>query len=312
MPIPSRFGRWVSRDGVIAYLEEYVAHHGIEVQTGVAVQRIDREGDEWVLRTSEGDLTSDTVVVATGYNHTPVAPEWPGLESFDGEVIHASRYRNAEPYAGRDVLVVGPGNTGAEIAVDLVEGGARQVWLAVRSAPHIVRRTTAGWPAQGTGILVRRLPAPVVNQLARAMSMASVPDLSEYGLPRPDTGLLTRAREGAIPVQDVGIIAAVQARTVTPVAAVEAVEGGEVLLSDGTRLSPQVIIAATGYSRGLDSLVGHLGVLDERGRPIAHGGSTPWGAPGLYFTGYTNPISGMFRELRIDARKIARAISGHR
>jgi putative flavoprotein involved in K+ transport len=312
MPIPRRFGRWVSRDGVIAYLEDYAAHHGIEVRTGVAVDRIDREGSAWVLRTSQGTVQASAVVVATGYNHTPVEPSWPGLESFAGEVIHASRYRNPSAYAGRDVLVVGPGNTGAEIAVDLVEGGARQVWLAVRTPPHIVRRTTAGWPAQGTGILVRRLPVPLVDQLARAMSKVSVPDLAEYGLPKPDTGLQTRVLQGAIPVQDVGLIAAVQARTVTPVAAVEAFEGAEVILADGTRLSPEVVIAATGYSRGLDDLVGHLGVLDARGRPVAHGGSTPPGAPGLYFTGYTNPISGMFRELRIDARRIARAITGRR
>ena len=312
LPIPRRFGRWVSRDGVIAYLEEYVAHHDLEVRPGVDVHRIDREGEGWVLRTSVGDLSASTVVVATGYNHTPVEPSWPGLERFAGEVIHASRYRNATPYAGRDVLVVGPGNTGSEIAVDLVEGGARQVWLAVRTAPHIVRRTTAGWPAQGTGILVRRLPVPVVDRLARAMALVSVPDLGEYGLPRPQAGLLTRSREGAIPVQDVGIIAAVQARTVTPVAAVEACEAGGVVLADGTRLSPDVVIAATGYSRGLEPLVEHLGVLDGRGRPLAHGGSTALGAPGLYFTGYTNPISGMFRELRIDARKIARAITGRR
>lgn len=312
MPIPRRFGRWVSRDGVIAYLEEYVAHHGIEVRTGVDVQRIDQVQDGWVLRTSVGDLAASTVVVATGYNHTPLEPAWPGLESFTGEVVHASRYRNAAPYAGRDVLVVGVGNTGAEIAVDLVEGGAANVWLAVRTTPHIVRRTTAGWPAQATGILVRRLPVGLTDRLARIVNRLSVPDLSEYGLPRPDTGLQTRVLDGSIPVQDVGLIAAVQARTVTPVAAVEAVEGGAVVLADDTRLEPGVVIAATGYSRGLDALVGHLGVLDARGRPKAHGGSTPTGAPGLYFTGYTNPISGMFRELRIDARRIARAVTGRR
>jgi putative flavoprotein involved in K+ transport len=312
LPIPRRHGRWVSRDGVIDYLEEYVAHHHLEVRPGVDVQRVDSDGDGWVLRTSAGDLPASTVVVATGYNHTPVEPSWPGLDTFTGDVIHASRYRNATPYAGRDVLVVGPGNTGSEIAVDLVEGGARQVWLAVRTAPHIVRRTTAGWPAQGTGILVRRLPVPLVDRLARGMAMVSVPDLSDYGLPRPDRGLLSRSLEGAIPVQDVGIIAAVQARTVTPVAAVAACDEGDVVLADGTRLTPDVVIAATGYSRGLGPLVGHLGVLDSRGRPVAHGGSTPPSAPGLYFTGYTNPISGMFRELRIDARKIARAVTGHR
>jgi putative flavoprotein involved in K+ transport len=69
------------------------------------------------------------------------------------------------------------------------------------------------------------------------------------------------------------------------------------------------VIAATGYRQGLEPLVGHLGVLDGRGRPVVHGARTPPGAPGLYFTGFTNPISGMFREMAIDARRIARAAS---
>jgi hypothetical protein len=70
-----------------------------------------------------------------------------------------------------------------------------------------------------------------------------------------------------------------------------------------------MVIVATGWRRGLETLVGGLGVLDERGKPVVHGARTAPGAPGLYFTGYTNPISGMFRELAIDARRIARAVA---
>src|SRR5436305_3218879 len=118
-------GRWVSRDGVVRYLEGYVRHHAIEVRTGVEVRRLERsdDGAEWVLETPNGALRAQYVVVATGYNHTPVLPDWPGRDSFTGELIHGQDYRNPSPYAGRDVLVVGAGNTGAEIAVDLIEGG---------------------------------------------------------------------------------------------------------------------------------------------------------------------------------------------
>jgi putative flavoprotein involved in K+ transport len=183
------------------------------------------------------------------------------------------------------------------------------VRLAVRTAPHITRRTTAGWPAQATGILVRRLPTLLVDRMATYVERFSVPDLSEYGLPRPCDGLYSRARSGSIPVQDAGLIAAVRARKVTPVAAVQGFDGNEVLLADGSRIGPDAVIAATGYRRGLETLVGRLGVLDSRGRPMVHGGRTPPGAEGLYFTGFTNPISGMFREMAIDAQKIARAVA---
>lgn len=339
--IPRRFGRWVSRDDVVRYLEKYAEHHELEIITGVEVTRIDRAPEDgsgdggatgWTLHATGGrELAAAAVVVATGFNHTPALPDWPGRGSYTGRLLHASDYRSPAPFADLDVLVVGAGNTGAEIAVDLTEGGtggkakgrgrrtktqpgggpegpAKSVRLAVRTAPHIVRRSTAGWPAQRTGILVRRLPVRLVDRLGALVAKASVPDLSAYGLPRPATGLYSRVREGAIPVQDVGLIDAVRARTVVPVAAVESFDGGEVVLADGSRISPDVVIAATGYRRALEGLVGHLGVLDGRGRPLARGGRSHVSAPGLYFTGFTNPISGMLRELALDAEKIAKAL----
>lgn len=312
LPIPRRFGRWVGRDDVVRYLEKYAEHHELEIVTGVEVSRIERaaDGAGWVLHASGGrELTGGAVVVATGFNHTPRIPDWPGRTEYGGQLLHAAEYRNAEPYAGQDVLVVGVGNTGAEIAVDLVEGGAARVRLAVRTTPHLVRRSTAGWAAQYTGVLVRRLPVGFVDRLARPIARISVPDLSAHGLPRPDTGLYTRCKAGAIAVQDVGIIDAVRKGKVEVVAAVDGFEDGKVILADGTRISPDTVVAATGYFRALEELVGGLGVLDERGRPLAHGGRAPKQTPGLYFTGFTNPISGMLRELAIDAGKIAKAVA---
>ncbi|WP_030975636.1 flavin-containing monooxygenase [Streptomyces sp. NRRL S-1824] len=312
LAMPRRFGRWVSRDHVVRYLEKYVEHHELEVVTGVEVTRIDRaaDGTGWQLTATGGRvLTGRAVVVATGFNHTPRIPDWAGRDTFAGELVHARDYRNPAPYAGKDVLVVGIGNTGAEIAVDLVEGGASRVRIAVRTVPHIVRRSTAGWPAQATGILVRRLPVRLVDRAGRLMAKAAVPDLTEQGLPRPDTGLYSRVKDGAIPVQDVGLIDAVRGGHVLPVATVDSFDKDTVVLADGTRITPDAVIAATGYRRALEPLVGHLDVLDARGRPVVHGGRTPKHAPGLYFTGFTNPISGMFREMALDARKIARKLA---
>ncbi|WHM38190.1 NAD(P)/FAD-dependent oxidoreductase [Streptomyces sp. BPTC-684] len=311
LKMPRSFGRWVARADVVRYLEKYAEVHELEIVTGVEVSTIERaEEGCWLLHATGGRrLTGRAVVVATGYNHTPYLPEWPGADAYTGTLLHAGQYRNPAPYAGKDALVVGSGNTGAEIAVDLVDGGAGRVRLAVRTAPHILRRSTAGWPAQASGILVRRLPVPLVDRAAGALARLSVPDLSDKGLPRPETGLYARVREGAIPVQDVGLIAAVRSGRVEPVAAVESFEGAKVVLADGSHLSPEVVVAATGYRRALEGLVGELGVLDGRGRPTVHGGRTAPTAPGLYFTGFTNPISGMFRELAIDAEKIAKAVA---
>lgn len=312
LAMPRSFGRWVSRDNVVRYLEKYAEHHELEIVTGVEVSRVEptADGTGWLLRATGGrELTGSAVVVATGYNHTPHVPDWPGREAYTGELLHAGEYRNPAPYTGRDVLVVGVGNTGAEIAVDLVEGGASRVRLSVRTAPHIVRRSTAGWAAQYTGVLCRRLPVALVDRMAGPLAKISVPDLSSKGLPRPDTGLYSRVNEGSIPVQDVGLIDAVRKGRVEIVAAVEGFEDGKVVLANGDRVGPDAVIAATGYRRALEDVVGHLDVLDARGRPVVHGARAPKNAPGLYFTGFTNPISGMFRELALDAEKIAKSIA---
>ncbi|SCD43258.1 NAD(P)/FAD-dependent oxidoreductase [Streptomyces sp. DvalAA-19] len=311
--MPRKFGRWVGRDDLVRYLEKYTEHHELEVVTGVEVNRIDPHPDgsgDWQLTATGGRiLRGRAVVVATGFNHTPRIPEWPGRDTFTGELLHAAEYRNPAPYADKDVLVVGIGNTGAEIAADLTEGGAARVRIAVRTAPHIVRRSTAGWPAQATGILVRRLPVRMVDKAGSLLARVAVPDLSAQGLPRPEKGLYSRVREGAIPVQDVGLIDAVKSGRVVPVATVASFDKDAVVLADGTRLTPDTVIAATGYSRALEPLLGHLDVLDGRGRPVVHGARTPKEAPGLYFTGFTNPISGMLRELARDAEKIAKRVA---
>jgi putative flavoprotein involved in K+ transport len=264
-----------------------------------------------VLTLDDGtDLRARHVVVATGYSHTPVPPAWPGVDGFTGRTVLARDYRDGRPHAGRDVLVVGTGNTGMEIATDLAEHGATRVWLAVRTPPHILSRSRLGWPAQATGILVRRLPPRLVDRASTVLARVLEPDLTAYGMPRAGADLYSRVLDGRIPVQDVGIVEAIRSRRVEPVAAVRAMEGDAVLLADGTRLRPDAVVVATGYRSGLEPLVGHLGVLDDRALPVVHGAEQASGAEGLWFTGFTNPISGMLRELRMDAERIARAISG--
>ncbi|MBE1875493.1 flavin-containing monooxygenase [Myceligenerans pegani] len=307
LAIPREFGRWVARDDVVRYLEAYAAHHDLRVELEAEVTRIDREDGAWAVACADGTRTTDAVVVATGYNHTPHLPDWPGSDGFRGEIVHASRYRNPAPYAGLDVLVAGVGNTGAEIAQDLAEGGAASVRLAVRTPPHLVPRNKGLWAAQYTGLLVRHLPTSLVDALSVPVRKASFPDLSHLGLPIPAVGLATRVAQGAIPVQDVGLVAAVQAGTVRVVGPIDRFDGDEVVLADGARLAPDVVLAATGYRRALEPLVGHLGVLGEQGTPVVTHGRPA--APGLYFTGFTNPITGMFRETAADARRIARSIA---
>lgn len=310
MRIPRREGKWVPRDGVVRYLKDYAAHHGLRIRLSTTVRIIERRGDGWELSTGGGAVRADAVVIAAGYNREPVLPRWPGAEGFEGELIHSSEYRNGAPFAGRDVLVAGTGNSGAEIAVDLVESGARTVWISVRTPPNIMRRDLAGLPTQVLGIFLRKLPVPVVDKVSRATQRLTFGDLSRYGFPAPETGVYSRVlNDERIPILDVGLIRNLKRGRITAVAAIEALDGDEVILRDGTRLRADAVVAATGFRRGLEELVGDLGVLDDRGRPLVHGDAIHAAAPDLYFIGYSNPLSGNLREVRIDAKRIAKRIA---
>jgi cation diffusion facilitator CzcD-associated flavoprotein CzcO len=306
-PIPREYGRWVGRDDLVRYLEAYAEHFGIDVRTGRPVERIKPGTDGWSLQISGGEERSArTLIVATGYLHTPVVPQWPGQETWAGTVLHSADYRNPEPFRGKDVLVVGPGNSGSEIATDLAEGGAAAVRLAIRTPPHIVRRETAGWPAQLNGLLLGRLPEPALNTLAATMARLEMPDLRRYGIARPAEGLKTRLRTHRyVPVQDVGIVRDVVAGRVRPVAAVQSFTEDSVRLADGTTLRPDVVIAATGYGTGLRELFDDPSLFDETGVPLVHGGAPA--RPGLFFVGYDVTLGGMLRQVAIESRRLARA-----
>jgi putative flavoprotein involved in K+ transport len=306
---PRRYGKWVARDDVVRYLESYSVHHNLEVRLTTDITRIDRDGEQFVLRSPHGDLEATYVVVATGYNHSPDLPDWPGAAGFTGELVHSAGFRNAIPYIGKDVLVVGSGNTGAEIAIDLVESGARSVRLSVRTPPHIVFRQQGGIANPTLGVLMRHLPHRVVDAVARRLRTLTIGDLSKYGLATPTDGLYERVlREEAIPIVDIGFIDMLKAGKLSIVAGVVGFAGDRVLLADGDALQVDAVVAATGFRNNLAPLVGHLGVLDDKGRPTARGGHVDPVMPNLWFTGYTNPISGNFREMAIDAKRIARAV----
>lgn len=313
VPMPRSFGRWTSRADLVRYLDKYAEFHELEIVTGVEVARISpAEGDLWRLEATGGRvLTGSAVVVATGWNHTPHLPPWPGRDRWTGTFLHASRYRDARPYEGQDVLVVGAGATGCDLAADLAEGGAARVRLAVRTPPHLLRRATLGWPAQRSARLARRIPAGLADALLR-LHRTGVPDLSRHGLPRPAEGPYSGAKAGRPPVHATGLAALVRRGAVEPVAAVQEFDEAEVVLADGRRITPDTVIAATGYRRGLEELVAGLDLLTPDGVPVTRAPQAPDTAPGLYFAGFADPVDGTLRHLARDAARTARAIPGDR
>ncbi|HEY5151221.1 MAG TPA: NAD(P)/FAD-dependent oxidoreductase, partial [Mycobacterium sp.] len=183
--IPKKFGPWVSRDDFVTFLGDYADQHGVRPEFGVTVERIDRDDDGWRVQTSRGARQAGAVVVATGYCRQPHIPEWPGRAGFTGTLVHSAAYREPSPYAGRRVLVVGAGNSAADIAVELLRVGAH-VTLSVRTPPNIVRRDTLGVPSQVIGIALGHLPERAKDPVVGILRRVAVPDLTRQGLPAPD------------------------------------------------------------------------------------------------------------------------------
>jgi len=304
-----RFGEYPSRDAWIEYLESFAAHHRIDVRFGTEVQHVAPVDGGWRVATDRGELEARTLVIATGFDHDPDLPDWPGRDGFTGELIHSSAYRNPEPYRGRDVLIIGPNTTGSELALFLSRGGAGRVRVACRTPPNWTARKFLGTSVNLTGIALNRLPLRVADRIGWLVQRIMFGNLDRYGLPRSPEGVATtlRHRQQA-PAYDDGFVDALKAGQIEIVAAVVGFDGPAVLLADGTRIEPDAVVAATGYRRGLEPLVGHLGVLDERGTPLVSGGSEHPSAPGMFFTGYRADLSGQLRLMRGDARAIAKAV----
>jgi len=162
LPMPRSYPRYPSRAQVVEYLERYAAHFDLHPVFDCAVDAIRRDGARWHAVAGPRTFSAPVVVIATGWADFPYRPQWPGADAFQGTVLHSSAYRNPAPYAGQRVLVVGFGNSGAEIALDLAEA-AVDVTLAVRGPVQILPRDLLGIPILTWSIAQRHLPASVVD-----------------------------------------------------------------------------------------------------------------------------------------------------
>ncbi|MBN9633918.1 MAG: NAD(P)/FAD-dependent oxidoreductase, partial [Actinobacteria bacterium] len=304
---PGRTPTFPSRNDVVAHLE--TAASTLEIRFNTVVERVDRGGGGWHLTTSTGAVDAKHVVIAAGYDHTPYLPEWDGAQRFTGEVLHSSEYRNAARFVGTQVLVVGCGSSGMEIAYELATAGAARVWMAIRTPPNILLRTgPAGLPGNAIATPLYHLPARISDRVARTARLVTIGDLTEYGLPIPEEGPFSRsARLGVAPaIIDMAVVEAITAGLIEVVAAPASFDGDEVRLLDRNRVHPDSVICATGYRRGLGALVGHLNVLDERGAPLARSGEEV--LEGLRFLGYL-PRPSQFGYACRRARRVARDIA---
>jgi cation diffusion facilitator CzcD-associated flavoprotein CzcO len=303
VPFPREYPRYVPRDLFASYLDAYAQRFDLRPRFGETVRAISRRGRSWLVDTTTGPLHASNVVIASGNNAEPLMPGFAGADAFKGKSLHSADYRNAMPFAGQSVLIVGMGNTGAEIALDLVEGGARPT-ISVRGGVHIVPRELLGVPIQMIGMAARLMPQRINDALFPIILDLALGRLGKYGLTRPRQGMLQQiALASRIPTIDIGTVGKIRegAIKVAPDIAEITEQGARFI--DGKHGAFDAIIFATGFRPGYARL------LEPGVQPGGSGVNARASDLGLYLIGFHNPVTGLLREISIEAEQIADDIS---
>ena len=306
-PFPEHWPQYLPRAQVVEYLDDYAQAFGMDPRLNTAVRRVERDGESgWRMSLEGGEtIRASHVVMATGFNRVPHEPRWPGMEAFGGRVRHSVHYRDGSDLAGRTVLIVGMGNTGAEIALDVLEHGGRPV-ISVRGPVNIVPRDILGRPTAKTALLLAKLPPRIADPIGTLLRRLAVGDLRRWGIDTPQMPPLAQLREeGRTPVVDVGTVKQIKRGNIRVVGPIQAFCASGVELETQELMECEEVVLATGYRSATDELVPEIRhVLDRRGHPPA-----PFLGPGfegLHFAGFDGySTGGVLRSIRLEAPGIA-------
>jgi cation diffusion facilitator CzcD-associated flavoprotein CzcO len=304
MAMPSSYPAYPSRAQMVDYLESYAARFAIKPAFNTTVSRVRRDGALWRAQTTGVPIAAPIVVVATGIADAPYRPSWPGSETYSGVMVHSSEYRNPTAYIGKRVLVIGFGNSGGEIALDLANAGV-DVALAVRNPVQILPRDLLGFPILSWAILYRRFPARLVDVINAPVLRLAVGNFEKLGLRRAAKGPRRIVEEdGRVPLIDVGTLAGIRDGSIGIRGGIDHFAADGVIFSDAIAEKFDAVILATGFRPDLRLIMPDIeGVFDKYGMPLVTGQATA--APGLYFCGQITVPTGQLREIGIEAQRIA-------
>ncbi|KAG6484598.1 indole-3-pyruvate monooxygenase YUCCA1-like [Zingiber officinale] len=307
---PEGFPKYPSKKQFLCYLESYADAFGIRPRfcTEVVAAEFDPAVGAWRVRVrGGGELASRWLVVATGENAEPVVPEFPGMERFQGRVVHTCAYKSGAYFVGEKVLVVGCGNSGMEVSLDLCRHSAKP-YMVVRNTVHVLPREMMGMSTFGvTMALLRWLPLRLVDQFLCTVAHLMLGDTDRLGLRRPKTGpIALKNLTGKTPVLDVGALAQIKSGSIKVTRGVKEITRRGAKFVDGTEEQFDSVVLATGYRSNVPSwLKGGQSLFAEEGMakdPFPGG----WkGQDGLYCVGFTK--RGLLGAAH-DARNIARDI----
>lgn len=316
LPFPRGTPLFPTRDQFAAYLRAYRDRFDLPVDVGVEVRSVERDGDRFVVTRGASALRARAVVVATGVMGNPRIPSIPGRESFRGRTLHSIEYKRADDFAGRRVLVVGAGSSGADIAAATSRVAAKVV-VSVRDGVAVYPRSVFGVPTQyWIAHVGSRLPEPAWNAIVGAFdALSSLAGGGPPALPPP------ASKDWALthtPIFGLHLNDAVEAgRVVVAKGPREFVPDG-MRFVDGSVEDFDDVVFATGFRPDL-RVLGFPVTVDDHGAPVcvdARGRESPTGVrsvddPDVFFVGYNHIPGGLFN-IRKEAPVVARLLRQRR
>lgn len=306
LPMPREYPRYPSRDQVVAYLENYAQQLDLDILFEQQVTSAKRVDGQWQVQAGDSLHAAPNLVVACGYSRQPVRPEWPGMETFPGKIIHSLEYKNGADLKGKKVLVVGFGNSGGEIAIDLYEHGAES-HVSVRSPVNVIPKEIAGIPFLNFAIPQNALPAWLADAINAPIVSALIGDITKYGLKKLPYGPVAQTRKDKqIPLIDIGTIKLIREGHITVHAGIESFSGNRIKFEGGKEAEFDAVILATGYRPKINEFLQEPSALNEEGTPTSTGKESS--VAGLFFCGFYVSPTGMIREAGIEAKNISNII----
>lgn len=236
---PLSYGMFPSARQYYDYLLKYVQKHRFNIRLGITVKRVSKDGEQWRVETSEGVAHYRAVICATGVYGRPVMPHIEGLDRFKGRVLHAHDFKHPHQVTGQNVLVVGNGPSGIDIAVASAHT-AKHVKIAIRSGVTLIQRYPLGLPKHAWMMLAEHLPSAWCERLMK-LSNRGYQESERYGLVPP------KGKKSLTAYQGRELLDAVKKGIVYLVTAPIAFDEQNVTLADGEVICPDVVIMATGY-----------------------------------------------------------------
>lgn len=296
-----------TRRDVVSYLDNYATELNIHPVFNTEVLSVKKEGDSWITKTNSATYQSAFVIIATGLTNTPNMPVFKGMNSFSGEILHSSKFKNGAAFSGKNVLVVGFGNSACEQAICLHEHGAYPS-LSVRSAVNVIPRDIFGFPILEIGKLTSNLPPRLADKLNAPLIRMLVGDITKLGLKKSTYGPMEQIqKQKRIPLLDIGTIKLIREGFIKVYGDILWMEGNIVYFEKYQQQHFDAIILATGYHHKLDKFLNVCSNrIDDLNNPVNR--QNYFGKDGLYFCGFYVSPNGMLREIGIEANIIANDI----